>query len=167
MLLSRMRLLYLVTLFQLHLYKFNLFFQFSINWINQCQWKYLLLCLIKSLSMNISSQWRHNEHHGISNHQPHNCLLNHLSRHRSKKTSKLCIAGLCARNSPMTAEFPAQRASNAKNVSIWWRHHVCGSWCMLTWKHFPHYKSIVTRNHLSLLNSPPWRLMWNVDIQYC
>ena len=21
-------------------------------------------------------------------------------------------------------EFPAQRASNAENVSIWWRHHV-------------------------------------------
>ena len=23
----------------------------------------------------------------------------------------------------MTGEFPAQRASNAENVSIWWRHH--------------------------------------------
>ena len=23
-----------------------------------------------------------------------------------------------------TGEFPAQRASNAENVSIWWRHHV-------------------------------------------
>ena len=27
-------------------------------------------------------------------------------------------------NSPVTGEFPAQRASNAENVSIWWRHHV-------------------------------------------
>ena len=27
-------------------------------------------------------------------------------------------------NSPVTGEFPAQMASNAKNVSIWWRHHV-------------------------------------------
>ena len=26
-------------------------------------------------------------------------------------------------NSPVTGEFPAQRASNAENVSIWWRHH--------------------------------------------
>ena len=26
-----------------------------------------------------------------------------------------------------TGEFPAQRASNAENVSIWWRHHECGS----------------------------------------
>ena len=23
----------------------------------------------------------------------------------------------------VTGEFPAQRASNAENVSIWWRHH--------------------------------------------
>ena len=27
-------------------------------------------------------------------------------------------------NSPGTGEFPAQMASNAENVSIWWRHHV-------------------------------------------
>ena len=26
-------------------------------------------------------------------------------------------------NSPVTGELPAQRASNAQNVSIWWRHH--------------------------------------------
>ena len=42
---------------------------------------------------------------------------------RSKKTSKLRITGLCEENSPVTNEFPAQRASNAKNVSNWWRHH--------------------------------------------
>ena len=28
-----------------------------------------------------------------------------------------------AGNSPMTGEFPAQMASNAEIVSIWWRHH--------------------------------------------
>ena len=41
-----------------------------------------------------------------------------------KKTSKLRVTGLCAGNSPGTGEFPAQMASNAENVSIWWRHHV-------------------------------------------
>ena len=46
------------------------------------------------------------------------------SRHRSKKTSKLRLTGLCAGNSPVTSEFPAQGASNAENVSIWLRHHV-------------------------------------------
>ena len=34
-------------------------------------------------------QWRHNGRDAVSNHQPHHCLLNRLSRHRSKKTSKL------------------------------------------------------------------------------
>ena len=70
-----------------------------------------------------SLQWRHGEHDGVSNHQPHDCLLNHLIRCRSKKTSKLRVTGLCEGNSPVTGEFPAQRASNAENVSIWWRHH--------------------------------------------
>ena len=60
---------------------------------------------------------------GISNHQPRHCLFNRLFRHRSKKTSKLCVTGLCAGNSPVTGEFPTQMASNAENVSIWWRHH--------------------------------------------
>ena len=71
-------------------------------------------------------QWRHNGRDSVSNHQPHDCLLNRLSRRRSKKTSKLCVTGLCAGNSPGTGEFPAQMASNAENVSIWWRHH--GTW---------------------------------------
>ena len=71
-----------------------------------------------------SLQWRHNEHDSVSNHQPHDCLLNRLFGRKSKKTSKLRVTGLCAGNSPGTGEFPAQRASNAENVSIWWRHHV-------------------------------------------
>ena len=42
---------------------------------------------------------------------------------RSRKISKLRVTGLCVGNSPGTGEFPAQMASNAENVSIWWRHH--------------------------------------------
>ena len=61
---------------------------------------------------------------GVSNHQPHDCLLNRLFGHRSKKTSKLRVTGLCVGNSPGTGEIPAHMASNAKNISIWWRHHV-------------------------------------------
>ena len=68
-------------------------------------------------------QWHHNEHDCVSNHQPHDCLLKRLFRRRSKKTSKLRVTGLCEGNSPGTGEFPAQMASNAENVSIWWRHH--------------------------------------------
>ena len=33
-----------------------------------------------------------------------------------------------AGNSLVTCEFPAQRASNAENVSIWWRHHAKEIW---------------------------------------
>ena len=69
-------------------------------------------------------QWRHNGHNGVSNHQPHDSLLNRLFRHSSKKTSKLRVTDLCEGNSPGTGVFPAQKASNAENVSIWWRHHV-------------------------------------------
>ena len=71
----------------------------------------------------IPLRWRHNDHDGVSNHQPHGCLLNRLFRRRSKKTSKLRVTGLCVGNSPGTGEFPAQMASYAENVSIWWRHH--------------------------------------------
>ena len=70
-----------------------------------------------------SLQWRHDERDGVSNHQPHDCLPNGLFKRRSKKTSKLRVTDLCGGNSPVTGEFPTQRASNAENVSIWWRHH--------------------------------------------
>ena len=71
----------------------------------------------------LSLRWRHNERDGVSNPQPHDCLLNRLFRRKSQKPSKLRVTGLCEGNSPLTGEFPAQRASNAENVSIWWRHH--------------------------------------------
>ena len=47
----------------------------------------------------------------------------------SKKTSKLRVIGLCEGDSPGTGEFPTQRASNAENVSIWWRHHALSDGC--------------------------------------
>ena len=39
--------------------------------------------------------WRHNGRDCVSNHQPHDCLLNRLFRSRSQKTSKLRVTGLC------------------------------------------------------------------------
>ena len=44
-------------------------------------------------------------------------------KRRSKKTPKLCVIGLCEGNSPVTGEFPLQRASNAEKISNWWCHH--------------------------------------------
>ena len=71
-------------------------------------------------------KWRHNGHDGVSNHQPHDSLLNRLFRPRSKKASKLRITGICEGNSPVTGEFPAQMTSNAENVSIF--HLLTSSW---------------------------------------
>ena len=53
----------------------------------------------------------HNGRDSVSNHQPHDCLLNRLFRRRYKKTWKLRVTGLCG-----------QMARNAENVFIWWRH---------------------------------------------
>ena len=78
------------------------------NFYHQSYWYYWLVPLL----------CRHNGCDVVSNHQPHGCLLNRSFTRRPKKTSKLCVTGLCAGNSPETGEFPAQMASNAENVSI-------------------------------------------------
>ena len=90
-------------------------------------------------------RWRHNGHGGVSNHQPHHCLLNHLVRRRSKKISKLPVTGLCAGNSPGTGEFPAQMASNTENVSSWWRHHdiMSSTWWRCDIHTYSHYLSFM------------------------
>ena len=56
-------------------------------------------------------QWRHNGRDGVPNHQSRDCLPNRLLRHRSKKTSKLRVTGLCAGNSPVTGEFHLMTSS--------------------------------------------------------
>ena len=87
--------------------------------------------LLKSTLLNkslkavtgVTLQWLHNERDCVTNHQSHDCLLNRLFRRWSKKTSKLWATGFCVGNSPVTGEFPKQKAIKAENVSIWWRHH--------------------------------------------
>ena len=63
-----------------------------------CRWNYESLL------------WCHNGRDGVSNHQPHDCLLNHSFRRIWEKTSKHRVTGLCAGN--VTGEFLAQMASN-------------------------------------------------------
>ena len=41
-----------------------------------------------------------------------------------RKSSKLSVTCLCEGNSPLTSEFPTQRAGNAENVSISLHRHV-------------------------------------------
>ena len=100
-------------------YPWFVFFQVPLRWSALACCVYAPFCLFLN-----SLRWRHNGCDSVSNHQPHHCLLNRLFRRRTKKTSKLRVTGLCAGNSPVTGEFPTQMASNAENVSIWWRHHI-------------------------------------------
>ena len=88
--------------------------------------------------MVCSLHWRHSDHDGVSNHQPRKCLLNRVFRRRSRKTPKLRVIGLCV------GEFPAQMASNAENVSIWWRLHVI-------WRQEPIAWSKVDSTHCGLV----------------
>ena len=55
--------------------------------------------------------------------QPHDCLLNHLFRRRSKEVSKPRVTGPLCGEFIGHGEFSPQRDSNAENVSIWWRHN--------------------------------------------
>ena len=91
----------------------------------------------------LSLLWYQNECDDVSNYRRFDCLLNCLFRRESKRTSKLLAAGLWEGNPPVTGELSSQRAGNAENVSIWWRHHasdpcppifaysVTAFWCVL------------------------------------
>ena len=57
------------------------------------------------------------------NHRRLDSLLSRLFRRISQKTPKLRVTGLCKGIPSVTCLFRSQRASNAENVSIWWRHH--------------------------------------------
>ena len=77
----------------------------------KCIWKYDVCkiscsCLCVFTVHWVTLHWRHNDHDDVSNHQPHGCLLNLLSRHRSNKTSKLRVTGLCVGNSPGPVNSP-------------------------------------------------------------
>ena len=58
-----------------------------------------------------------------------------------KKTSKLRVTGLCA------GKFPAQMASNAEDVSIWWRHYEWSSFISSKWT----YTAISISNYFAFL----------------
>ena len=70
-----------------------------------------------------SLQWRHNERDCASNHRRLDRLLNVCSgADQRKHQSSASLAFVRGIHRP-----PSQRASNAENVSIWWRHR---SWRM-------------------------------------
>ena len=86
-----------------------------------------IFCLVgHSFITESALQWRHNEHDGVSNYQPHHCLLNCLFKAQIKENIK------APRRWPLCGEFTGHqwisrtKASKAENVSFWWRHH--GIW---------------------------------------
>ena len=64
-----------------------------------------------------------------SNHQPSDYLLNRFFKAQMEENIKAPRHWPLGGNSPVTGEFPAQKASNAENVSIWLCHHVSSCAC--------------------------------------
>ena len=105
-----------------------------------------------------SLHWRHNDHNGISNHQPHGCLLNHLFRRRSKKTSKFRVTGLCVGNSPGPVNSPHKGPVTQKMFPF--DDVIMQSWVRDEWLHptqtFGCDYSFMSQSHsifVSLMNS--------------
>ena len=61
-------------------------------------------------------QWRHNEPDCVSNHRPYGCLRNLYVQLQMKEDILALRHWFVWENSPVTGEFPTQRASNAENV---------------------------------------------------
>ena len=76
--------------------------------------------------------WRHNDHDSVSNHQPHDCLLNGLFRRRSKKTSKLRVTGLCVGNSTGPVNSPHKWPVTRKMFPF--DDVIMHSWCWVSKK---------------------------------
>ena len=69
--------------------------------------------------------WRHNECDSVSNHQPHDCLLNRHSDVDQRKHQSSALLALCARNSPGPVNSPHNGSVTRKmfpfdDVILWW-----------------------------------------------
>ena len=102
-------------------------------------------------------QWSHNDRDGILNHRRLDSVLTRLCRRSSKETSKLRVTGHCEENSLMTGEFPAQRASNAENIYMWWRHNACSNFSL-----YSRPKTIIIPGIMILVHT----LFWFVVVRY-
>ena len=74
-----------------------------------------------------SLQWRHNGRDGVSNHQPHDCLLNRLFGRWSKKHQSSASLAFVYEEFTGDYEFPAQMASNAEMFPFDDGHHHDGA----------------------------------------
>ena len=88
----------------------------SIKWWNYFVYHFIIYTAngVKFIIITVTSTWAR----WCLKSPAYRLLLNRLFGRRSKKASKHCVTGLCEGNSPVTGEFPAQRASDSENVSI-------------------------------------------------
>ena len=79
----------------------------------------------RMLNVISALQSRHNGRDGVSNHQPHDCLLTSLFRRRSKKTSKLRVTGFVwgIHRRPFTFDDVIMA------LTIWSRVSLCKKYC--------------------------------------
>ena len=78
----------------------------------------------KTFNTGIASlQWRHNERNGVSNHRRLVCSTVCSGADQRKHQSSASLAFVMGIHR-WPVDSPAQRASSAENVSIWWRQHV-------------------------------------------
>ena len=91
-------------------------------------------------------QWRHNEHDGVSTHQPHDCLLNHLFK-GFKKDSKTFIwqrKYMLLDNNPSIFHF---MRSKPISYNIHWDKH-CGHWTLIGQLHMEGQSMLHSLMHL-------------------
>ena len=123
----------------------------SLVWSWQAANHYLSQCWLEVMSpygVTKSLHWRHNDRNGVSNHQLLNCLLKRLFI-STNTLSKLHVTSLCEgyKWSPIT------KASNAENVSIWWRNHATiVSWYPLL-QDIWHHQTFKTTKYIALPDS--------------
>ena len=79
------------------------------------RWCYLIRIL--------SLQWRHNGRDGVLNQQPSLTIVYSNVYSGADQRKHQSSASLAFVNSLVTGEFPAQKASNAEDASIWLRYH--------------------------------------------
>ena len=75
-----------------------------------------------------------------------------------RKHQSSATPGLCEGNSPVTGEFPSQKASNAENVSIWWRHHENGR------QNVTELRELVECNIIRTTDNDGTRMRWHHEI---
>ena len=88
----------------------------------------ILIMIWKLFARRNPLQWRHNGHKSVSNHMPHDSVTIvfstvHSDARQRKHQSPASLAFVCGEFTGDNISTKLLMASNAENVSIWWRHH--------------------------------------------